>query len=202
MAARQGREKGNGQLPRAARHPALAPQFAGRHGARRLRRDRAVGHRLQLDLLRSVLDKTFHAQGLAENLIAGKKTYWTGITSLLQNSALSGASTRYLFDAVYRPQKGLPDRVPCGHVDDQLHILEAEHVHGHLLDDPADGLHADRAVRRLRDLLPRVFRRGCAAPARRLLQHRTLGPPPSGPSRWACSPAPGARARRWKRPLL
>jgi MFS family permease len=37
------------------------------------------------DLLRSVLDKTFHAQGLAENLIAGKKTYWTGITSLLQN---------------------------------------------------------------------------------------------------------------------
>jgi MFS family permease len=37
------------------------------------------------DLLRSVLDKTFHAQGLAESVIAGKKTYWTGITSLLQN---------------------------------------------------------------------------------------------------------------------
>lgn len=37
------------------------------------------------DLLSSVLDKTFRAQGLAENVIAGKKTLWTGITSLLQN---------------------------------------------------------------------------------------------------------------------
>ena len=37
------------------------------------------------DLLRSVLDKSFHAQGMPEALIAGKKTYWTGITSLLQN---------------------------------------------------------------------------------------------------------------------
>jgi MFS family permease len=37
------------------------------------------------DLLSSVLDKSFRAQGMAENLIAGKKTLWTGITSLLQN---------------------------------------------------------------------------------------------------------------------
>lgn len=37
------------------------------------------------DLLGSVLDKTFKAQGLAPNIIAGKKTTWTGITSLLQN---------------------------------------------------------------------------------------------------------------------
>ncbi len=37
------------------------------------------------DLLRSVLSKTFHAQGLAESVIAGKLTYWTGITSLVQN---------------------------------------------------------------------------------------------------------------------
>lgn len=37
------------------------------------------------DLLGSVLDKTFRAQGLAPNVIAGKKTTWTGITSLLQN---------------------------------------------------------------------------------------------------------------------
>jgi MFS family permease len=38
------------------------------------------------DLLSSVLDKTFRAQGLAENMIAGKKTLWTGITSLVQNT--------------------------------------------------------------------------------------------------------------------
>jgi MFS family permease len=37
------------------------------------------------DLLSSVLDKTFRAQGLAPSVIAGKKTLWTGITSLLQN---------------------------------------------------------------------------------------------------------------------
>ncbi len=38
------------------------------------------------DLLSSVLDKTFRAQGLSESVIAGKKTMWTGITSLVQNS--------------------------------------------------------------------------------------------------------------------
>jgi hypothetical protein len=37
------------------------------------------------DLISSVLDKTFRAQGLAESEIAGRKTVWTGITSLLQN---------------------------------------------------------------------------------------------------------------------
>ncbi|MGH9658197.1 MAG: MFS transporter [Bryobacteraceae bacterium] len=37
------------------------------------------------DLISSVLDRTFRAQGLPENVIAGKKTMWTGITSLLQN---------------------------------------------------------------------------------------------------------------------
>jgi MFS family permease len=37
------------------------------------------------DLLSSVLDKTFRAQGLPEQMIAGKKTFWTGMTSLLQN---------------------------------------------------------------------------------------------------------------------
>jgi MFS family permease len=37
------------------------------------------------DLIGSVLDKTFRAQGMPENMIAGKKTLWTGITSLLQN---------------------------------------------------------------------------------------------------------------------
>src|SRR5258708_8032368 len=37
------------------------------------------------DLFGSVLDKTFKAQGLAPGLIAGKKTLWTGIVSLLQN---------------------------------------------------------------------------------------------------------------------
>jgi MFS family permease len=37
------------------------------------------------DLLSSVLDKTFRAQGLSESVIAGRKTTWTGITSLLQN---------------------------------------------------------------------------------------------------------------------
>ena len=37
------------------------------------------------DLISSVLDKTFRAQGLAEADIAGRKTVWTGITSLLQN---------------------------------------------------------------------------------------------------------------------
>ena len=37
------------------------------------------------DLISSVLDKTFRAQGLAEAEIAGRKTVWTGITSLLQN---------------------------------------------------------------------------------------------------------------------
>jgi MFS family permease len=37
------------------------------------------------DLLSSVLDKTFREQGLSAAEIAGKKTTWTGITSLLQN---------------------------------------------------------------------------------------------------------------------
>ena len=37
------------------------------------------------DLISSVLDKTFRAQGLSEAQIAGNKTVWTGITSLLQN---------------------------------------------------------------------------------------------------------------------
>jgi MFS family permease len=37
------------------------------------------------DLIGGVLDKTFRAQGLPEPVIAGKKTVWTGITSLLQN---------------------------------------------------------------------------------------------------------------------
>jgi len=38
------------------------------------------------DLLSGVLDKYFRAQGLTESMIAGKKTMWTGITSLVQNS--------------------------------------------------------------------------------------------------------------------
>lgn len=38
------------------------------------------------DLLSSVLDKYFRAQGLSEQMIAGKKTFWTGMTSLLQNA--------------------------------------------------------------------------------------------------------------------
>jgi MFS family permease len=37
------------------------------------------------DLLSSVLDKTFRAQGMAEKMIASQKTLWTGINSLLQN---------------------------------------------------------------------------------------------------------------------
>ena len=37
------------------------------------------------DLISSVLDKTFRGQGLSEAEIAGRKTVWTGITSLLQN---------------------------------------------------------------------------------------------------------------------
>ncbi len=38
------------------------------------------------DLVSSQLDKYFRAQGLAESMIAGKKTMWTGITSLVQNA--------------------------------------------------------------------------------------------------------------------
>ena len=38
------------------------------------------------DLISSILDKTFRAEGLSESVIAGKKTLWTGITSLLQNA--------------------------------------------------------------------------------------------------------------------
>jgi MFS family permease len=37
------------------------------------------------DLLGSVLDKTFRAQGLSPAEIAGKRTWWIGIASLLQN---------------------------------------------------------------------------------------------------------------------
>jgi MFS family permease len=37
------------------------------------------------DLLSSVLDKTFRAQGMPEAMIASQKTLWTGINSLLQN---------------------------------------------------------------------------------------------------------------------
>ncbi len=38
------------------------------------------------DLLSSVLDKSLRAKGMPENLIAGTKTFWTGIASLLQNA--------------------------------------------------------------------------------------------------------------------
>ena len=38
------------------------------------------------DLIGSVLDKTFRAEGMSEKMIAGQKTLWTGITSLLQNT--------------------------------------------------------------------------------------------------------------------
>lgn len=38
------------------------------------------------DLLGSVLDKTFQEQGLPAHIVAGKKTFWTGMTSLLQNA--------------------------------------------------------------------------------------------------------------------
>ncbi len=38
------------------------------------------------DLLSSVLDKIFRAQGFSDSVIAGKKTVWTGIISLMQNS--------------------------------------------------------------------------------------------------------------------
>lgn len=37
------------------------------------------------DLLSSVLDKSFRAQGLTEQAIAGRKTFWTGMTSFFQN---------------------------------------------------------------------------------------------------------------------
>lgn len=50
------------------------------------------------DLLGSVLDKTFRAQGLAPEVIAGKKTYWIGIASLLQN--LGGFLGIYAFTHV------------------------------------------------------------------------------------------------------
>jgi MFS family permease len=38
------------------------------------------------DLVSAVLDRYFRAQGLAESVIAGKKTIWTGVTSLVQNA--------------------------------------------------------------------------------------------------------------------
>jgi hypothetical protein len=38
------------------------------------------------DLLSSVLDKTFRAQGLSEQDIAGRKTFWVSMTSLMQNA--------------------------------------------------------------------------------------------------------------------
>lgn len=50
------------------------------------------------DLLGSVLDKTFRAQGLSPAEIAGKKTLWIGITSLLQN--LGGFLGIYAFTHV------------------------------------------------------------------------------------------------------
>jgi len=46
------------------------------------------------DLLSSVLDKTFRAQGMPENVIASQKTLWTGINSLLQNLGAFGEFTR------------------------------------------------------------------------------------------------------------
>jgi MFS family permease len=50
------------------------------------------------DLLGSVLDKTFRAQGLEPAVIAGKKTLWIGIASLLQN--LGGFLGIYTFTHV------------------------------------------------------------------------------------------------------
>jgi MFS family permease len=38
------------------------------------------------DLLSGVIDKTLRAQGLSESVIAGRKTLWTGVISLMQNS--------------------------------------------------------------------------------------------------------------------
>ena len=60
------------------------------------------------DLLGSVLDKTFRAQGLSPAEIAGKKTLWIGITSLLQN--IGGFFGIYAFTHVTAhdwPQEGL-----------------------------------------------------------------------------------------------
>ncbi len=37
------------------------------------------------DLVRSVLEKKFIAEGVAKNLIPGKLTFWAGITSMIQN---------------------------------------------------------------------------------------------------------------------
>ena len=57
------------------------------------------------DLISSVLDKTFRAQGLSESVIAGKKTLWTGITSLLQNAGAFFGIYAFTYMTAYTGRK-------------------------------------------------------------------------------------------------
>ncbi len=97
------------------------------------------------DLLRSVLDKT--------DMNAGQKTFWTGMTSLLQNAgAFLGiyGFTHLTARTGRRPAFAISFvAADAGHC---LHVLEPRRLHGYLLDDSADGLLPACAVRRLCDL--------------------------------------------------
>ena len=78
------------------------------------------------DLLSCVLDKIFRAQGLSESMIAGKKTMWTGITSLVQNSgAFLGVYAFTYF--TQRTCRRLRSRCVCdGDARDGVSVLEIE----------------------------------------------------------------------------
>jgi len=94
-AAREGRELSTGPRP-AQRLGSMSELF----GDRRWRKNTIVGMTLacagvvglwgigffSFDLIRTVFRKHFEAQGLTAQQIAGMLTFWTGITSLLQNA--------------------------------------------------------------------------------------------------------------------
>ena len=73
---------------RAVRRPALAAEHDRRHGPGLRRRRRPLGHRL-LQLRpdpHASSASTSRPRGSTRRQIAGKLTFWTGITSLVQNA--------------------------------------------------------------------------------------------------------------------
>ena len=75
-----------GLAGRAVRRPVLAAEHDRRHGAGLRGRGRPLGHRVfQLRPGRHGLPQALPGPGLSAQEIAGKLTFWKGITSLLQN---------------------------------------------------------------------------------------------------------------------
>ena len=181
---------------RAVRRPALAAEHDRRHAPGVRRRGRPLGDRL-LQLRPDRASSTDFEPGTltAESRQA---TFWTGIDlaapeprRLLRHLRLH-APARSASAASRRSRS----RSSLAMVIDRVHLLVPQQLLADLLDDPDHGLLPARALRRLRDLLPRAVP-DPAAEHRHLvlLQRRPASSPRSARSRSACSPAASSPAR-------